>query len=86
MNLGQVHMNGGDGETSYANNSFLQRKPEKARNLVELAESFWLKPEKATDPVELAESFWLKPEKATDPVVLAKHFWLQPEKARRAGR
>ncbi|CAJ2663427.1 unnamed protein product [Trifolium pratense] len=26
MNLGQVHMNGGDGETSYANNSFLQEK------------------------------------------------------------
>ncbi|PNX78573.1 hypothetical protein L195_g034551, partial [Trifolium pratense] len=37
---------------------------EKARNLVELGESFWLKPEKATDPVELAKRFWLKPEKA----------------------
>ncbi|PNX67787.1 hypothetical protein L195_g063681, partial [Trifolium pratense] len=37
---------------------------EKARNLVELAESFWLKPEKATDPVVLEKHFWLKPEKA----------------------
>jgi hypothetical protein len=37
---------------------------EKARNPVELAESFWLKLEKATDPVELAEHFWLQPEKA----------------------
>ncbi|CAJ2667927.1 unnamed protein product [Trifolium pratense] len=62
------------------------RKPEEARNLVELAESFWLKPEKATDSVELAESFWLKPDKATYLVVLVTHFWLQPEKARRAGR
>ncbi|MCH82577.1 hypothetical protein A2U01_0003387, partial [Trifolium medium] len=37
---------------------------EKVRNLVELAESFWLKPDKATSLVELAVSFWLQLEKA----------------------
>ncbi|CAJ2637211.1 unnamed protein product [Trifolium pratense] len=58
-----------------------EKKPEKYRNLVELAESFWHKPEKATDPVELTKCFWLGQRKAEElrgsqfnPPFLVKNF------------